>query len=108
MDFKKKFDHDDINNYIPDNKRLASSEYFQNKFVGLPSYICDILEVKSRVEYNEKSEIEFLNIIKEKKRLEDEKLMAGYDERAKESITPLQNELDELDSFKTIKLDDAK
>ena len=34
--------------------------------------------------------------------------MAEYDERAKESITPLQNELDELDSFKTIKLDDAK
>ena len=108
MDFNKKFDHNDINNYLPDNKTLASSEYFQNKFVGLPSYVCDILEVKSRVEYNEKSEIEFLNIIKEKKRLEDEKLMAEYDERANESITPLQNELDELDSFKTIKLDDAK
>ena len=108
MDFKKKINYDDINNYLPDNKTLATSEYFQNKFVGLPSYICDILEVKSRVEYNEKSEIEFLNIIKEKKRLEDEKLMAEYDERANESITPLQNELDELDSFKTIKLDDAK
>ena len=108
MDFNKKFDHNDINNYLPDNKTLATSEYFQNKFVGLPSYVCDILEVKSRVEYNEKSEIEFLNMIKEKKRLEDEKLMAEYDERANESITPLQNELDELDSFKTIKLDDAK
>ena len=108
MDFKKKFSYDDINNFLPDNKTLATSEYFQNKFVGLPSYICDILEVKSRVEYNEKSEIEFINFIKEKKRLEDEKLMAEYDERANESITPLQNELDELDSFKTIKLDDAK
>ena len=108
MDFNKKFDYDDINNYLPDNKTLATSEYFQNKFVGLPSYVCDILEVKSRVEYNEKSEIEFLNIIKEKKRLEDEKLMAEYDERANESITPLQNDLDELDSFETIKLDDAK
>ena len=108
MDFKRKFDHNDINNYLPDNKTLAMSEYFQNKFVGLPSYICDMLEVKSRVEYNEKSEIEFINFIKEKKRLEDEKLMAEYDERANESITPLQNELDELDSFKTIKLDDAK
>ena len=108
MDFNKKFDHNDINNYLPDNKTLATSEYFQNKFVGLPSYVCDILEVKSRVEYNEKSEIEFINFIKEKKRLEDEKLMAEYDERANESITPLQNELDELDSFKTIKLDDAK
>ena len=108
MDFKKKINYDDINNYLPDNKTLATSEYFQNKFVGLPSYVCDMLEVKSRVEYNEKSEIEFINFIKEKKRLEDEKLMAEYDERANESITPLQNELDELDSFKTIKLDDAK
>ena len=108
MDFKKKFDHDDINNYIPDNKRLASSEYFQNKFVGLPSYICDILEVKSRVEYNEKSEIEFINFIKEKKRLEDEKLIAEYKERSLESITPIQHVLDELDLFETIKLDDAK
>ena len=92
MDFKKKINYDDINNYLPDNKTLATSEYFQNKFVGLPSYICDILEVKSRVEYNEKSELELLNIIKEKKKLEDEKLMVEYDERANESITPLQND----------------
>ena len=82
MDFKKKINYDDINNYLPDNKTLATSEYFQNKFVGLPSYICDMLEVKSRVEYNEKSEIEFINVIKEKKRLEDEKLMAEYRERS--------------------------
>jgi len=108
MDFKKKFDHNDINNYLPDNKTIATSEFFQNKFVGLPSYVCDILEVKPRVEYNEKSEIELLNIIKEKKKLEDEKLMAEYDERANETITPLQNDLDKLDSFETIKLDDAK
>ena len=90
MDFKKKFDHDDINNYIPDNKRLASSEYFQNKFVGLPSYICDILEVKSRVEYNEKSEIEFINFIKENKKKQDEKLMVEFEDRENESITPLK------------------
>ena len=108
MDFNKKFDYDDINNFLPDNKTLATSEYFQNKFVGLPSYVCDILEVKSRVEYIEKSEIEFINIIKEKKRLEDEKLMVEFEERENESITPLKNDLDELDSFETIKLDDAK
>ena len=108
MDFKRKFDHDDINNFLPDNKRLASSEYFQNKFVGLPSYICDILEVKSRVEYNEKSEIEFINFIKENIKKQDEKLMAEFEERANESITPIQHVLDELDLFETIKLDDAK
>ena len=108
MDFKKKFDYDDINNFLPDNKTLATSEYFQNKFVGLPSYICDMLEVKSRVEYNEKSEIEFINFIKENKKKQDEKLMKEYDERSLESITPIQHVLDELDLFETIKLDDAK
>jgi hypothetical protein len=108
MDFKRKFDHNDINNYLPDNKTLASSEYFQNKFVGLPSYVCDILEVKSRVEYNEKSEIEFINFIKENKKKQDEKLIAEYNERSLESITPIQHVLDELDLFETIKLDDAK
>ena len=108
MDFKKKINYDDINNYLPDNKTLATSEYFQNKFVGLPSYICDILEVKSRVEYNEKSEIEFINVIKENKKKHDEKLMKEFEDRENESITPLKNDLDELDSFETIKLDDAK
>ena len=72
MDFNKKIDYDDINNFLPDNKTLATSEYFQNKFVGLPSYMCDMLEVKSRVEYNEKSEIEFINFIKENKKKQDE------------------------------------
>ena len=108
MDFNKKFDYDDINNFLPDNKTLAKSEYFQNKFVGLPSYVCDILEVKSRVEYNEKSEIEFINFIKENKKKQDEKLMVEFEDRENESITPLKNDLDELDSFETIKLDDAK
>ena len=108
MDFNKKFDYDDINNYLPDNKTLATSEYFQNKFVGLPSYICDMLEVKSRVEYNEKSEIEFINFIKENKKKQDEKLMVEFEDRENESITPLKNDLDYLDSFETIKLDDAK
>ena len=39
---------------------------------------------------------------------QDEKLMKEFEERANETITPLQNDLDELDSFETIKLDDAK
>ena len=108
MDFKKKFNYDDINNFLPDNKTLATSEYFQNKFVGLPSYICDMLEVKSRVEYNEKSEIEFINFIKENKKKQDEKLMVEFKDRENESITPLKNDLDELDSFEVIKLEDAK
>jgi hypothetical protein len=52
-DFKKKFDHNNINNYLPDNRTIAMSEFFQKKFEGLPSYICDMMEVKSRIEYDD-------------------------------------------------------
>jgi len=126
MNFKKKFDYDDINIFLPDNKTIATTDYFKNKYKGMPDYICEMLEVKSRVEYNEKSELEFINMIKEKKRLEDEKLIKEFDDRQNESITfttrkrvedsfvsedcaqgssspltmtPLKNVLDELDEL---------
>lgn len=57
MNFTKKFDHDDIMNYLPDNFTLGSSDYFDKKFKSrLPSYLCNILEVKSRKEYSNEDE----------------------------------------------------
>jgi hypothetical protein len=54
MDFKKKFDYDDRNNFLPDNKTIGRSDFFRNKFNDkLPSYICDILEIKSRIEFDD-------------------------------------------------------
>jgi len=96
MNFKKKFDHEDINIYLPDNKTIGTSEFFKNKYNKLPDYICDMLEVKTRIEFEEKSEHEFINMIKEKKKLENEKLIKEFEER-ENLITPLKNELDELD-----------
>ena len=108
MNFKKKFDHEDINIYLPDNKTIGTSEFFKNKYNKLPDYICDMLEVKSRVEFEEKSELEFINMIIEKKRLEDEKIITEFNDRQNESITPLENELDELDLLGITVLQPAK
>ena len=44
MDFKKKFDYNDINNFLPDNKTIGTSDYYRNKFRdGLPDYMCCLL-----------------------------------------------------------------
>ena len=108
MNFNKKFDYDDINNYLPDNKIVGTSQFFQTKFKNLPSYVCDILEVKTRNEYNEENEIEFIKLIKEAKREQENKLLRELEDRENESITPLVNALDELDLLEVVKLEDAK
>ena len=70
MDFKKKFDYNDINNFLPDNMTVGRSEYFKNKFNDkLPSHVCEMLEVKSRIEFDdEKQNEDIIQLIKEKKR----------------------------------------
>lgn len=85
MDFKKKFDYEDINNFLPDNETVGRSDYFRNKFNDkLPSHICDILEIKSRSEFNnEIQNKELINMIKEAQRESDKKLLEEYEERNK-------------------------
>ena len=87
MNFKKKIDHKDINVFLPDNLTIGTTEYFDNKFKGMmPDYICEILELKSREEYsNEKHNEEMLNIIKEKARQENLKIIKEYEEIVKRS-----------------------
>ena len=83
MDFKKRFDHNDINNYLPDNETIGKSEYFKNKFgEKVDDYICQILEVSTRKEFNDEDENKrLIEQIKEEKRQYDEKLMKEYEER---------------------------
>ena len=85
MDFKKRFDHEDISNYLPDNFTLGRSEFYKHKFGDkMPLYICDILEIKSRLEYNdEKQNIELIQMIKESKKQDDINLMKEFEERNK-------------------------
>ena len=52
MNFKKSFNYEDINNFLPDNLTIGSSEYYREKFHNsLPEYMCDILEIKTRVNH---------------------------------------------------------
>lgn len=37
MDFKKKFDYNDINNFLPDNYYIGTADYYKQKF-NLPEY----------------------------------------------------------------------
>jgi hypothetical protein len=51
MDFKKKFDYQDISMFLPDNYTLGTADYYQKRFPTLPEEECQILEVLSRDEY---------------------------------------------------------
>ena len=105
MDFKKKFDHNDITNFLPDNLTIGTSNYFSKKY-NLPSYMCEMLEIKSRREYND-NEKNLLNEIREKQREFDLKLLNEFSERSEESAiqtaTPGENEDETL-----VRLEDAK
>ena len=121
MDLKRKFDLNDINNFLPDNYTIGTADYYNNKFRGMmPNYMCEYLELKSREEYNnEVHNEEMLKIIKENMMAENSKIIKKYEEIVKrskeeseqqttfsvpflseeddieiETITPLINELD--------------
>ena len=85
MNFKKKFDHNNINNYLPDNRTIAMSEFFQKKFEGLPSYICDMMEAKSRIEYDDYDTEIILKLIRDRQIEENKKLIDEYNEIVKQS-----------------------
>jgi len=96
MDFKKKFDHEDINMFLPDNLTLGRSDYFKSKFGdNMPDYVCDILEIDSRNEYNDPEENQqILNDIVEKQRQENDKLIKEYEERC--TTTTVDTEVEDV------------
>ena len=52
--FKKKFDYNDINNFLPDNKTVGTVDFFNKKFKNnMPDYICELLAVETLVEDEE-------------------------------------------------------
>jgi hypothetical protein len=94
MNFKKKFDHNNINNYLPDNRTIAMSEFFQKKFEGLPSYICDMMEAKSRIEYDDYDTEIILKLIRDRQKEENKKLIDEYNEIVKQSEEASSEEID--------------
>ena len=110
MDFKKKFDHNDINNFLPDNVTVCTSGYFQKKLgEKMPTYICDILELNSRPEHDNEEKENMIEMVKQAHIQESYNLWKEYENRVKEteSITPLKNEPDELEKLEELKIDDT-
>jgi hypothetical protein len=110
MNFKKKLNHEDINNFLPDNLTVCTSNYFQKKLgEKMPKYISDILELKSRPEHDNENKENMIEMVKEEYIQEGYNLWKEYEDRLKstESITPLKNDLDELDKLEELKIDDT-
>lgn len=111
MDFKKKFDHNDINNFLPDNITVGTSEYYQKKLgEKMPTYVCDILELKSRPEHDHDGKEAMIEMVMQAHIQDGLNLWKEYEDRTKEqsdSITPLENDPDELDKLEELKIDET-
>jgi hypothetical protein len=59
--FKKKFNHDDLYNYLPDNHTIGTAQFFKDKFHGkIDDLTCRYFEVKSRKECDDTDLFEIL------------------------------------------------
>ena len=79
--FKKKFDHNDINNFLPCNRTIGTVDFFNKKFKNnMPDYICELLAVETLVEDEEEKEKQRQEILNKKKEYTN-KLLAELEER---------------------------
>jgi len=91
MNFKKKFDYNDINNFLFDNVTLCNADYFENKFHNkLPDGYAQILEAESRVEYSEEDVKMIIENVKNTEKAWSEQLMKEYEERALDGLMHLE------------------
>jgi cupin superfamily acireductone dioxygenase involved in methionine salvage len=59
--FKKKFDHEDLYNYLPDNYTIGTYQFYKLKFQDkLDDHRCRYLEAISRKEFDEVDLLEIL------------------------------------------------
>jgi hypothetical protein len=77
--FRKKFDHSDLTNFLPDNHTIGTVHFFQKKYPLLDEHVCKLLEIDTRQEYDNEEEIKQM---KEQIRLDkcnqDVKVMVEY------------------------------
>ena len=105
MDFKKKFDYNDITIFLPDNITLGTSNYFSKKY-NLPSYMCEMLEVKSRCEYTGNEEV-LLNKIRERQTQHDLQLLNEIRERSSPNLSS-DDDAPIVGDAMLVKLEDAR
>ena len=100
MDLKRKFDHEDLSNYLPDNILLGTEQYYRKKYKNLPDYLYKILEVKTKDWYSEQDEKNVIEEAKNKILEYNDKLMKEYNDRLEEGL------LDDLDKMEDLKVID--
>jgi len=85
MDFKqqKKFDYNDINNFLPDNFTTGTAEYYQNKFGDkFPEHYYKLMEILTRPEYDDPEEVSrIVEQVRTDAKLENERIIAEWNER---------------------------
>ena len=89
MNFKKKFDYSDTNNFLPDNVTIGTAEYYKEKFHGkLPDYYYEMFEMHAKPQYDTIDIEEMNEMIKKYKRDIHEKVLKEFWERENEISDP--------------------
>ena len=92
--FKKKFDYNDLNNFLPDNRTVGTFDFYNKKFDNrMPEYISEICSVKALIDDEEEKQIKIKEIL-DKKEEYNNKLLNEYLER--ELDTNKEHELNEI------------
>ena len=92
--FKKKFDHNDINNFLPDNKTVGTFDFYNKKFDNrMPEHITKICSVQALIDDEEEKQKRIKEILDEKEEYNN-KLLNELRER--ELDTNEEHELNEI------------
>ena len=92
MNFNKKFDYEDPKNFMMDNITMGTIDYYKNKFSDkLPLEVCEELELKTRVEYDQDDIEEFNNRLMEYKKERHNQILKEFLEREEEGKEPELN-----------------
>ena len=82
MDFKKKFDYNDINNFLPDNQTVGTSDFYRDKLkLKFPDQFYEMFEIMARSEYGEDESIELIEKAKKDLRESNQKLIDEWNQR---------------------------
>ena len=81
MDLKKRYDYDDLSNFLPDNIMVCTEQFYRKKYKNLPEYLYKVLEVKAKSWYSEKDEIDAIEEAKQKIKEYNDKLLKELEER---------------------------
>lgn len=91
MDFKKRFNHEDISIFLPDNITIGTSEFFQKKIPNLPDQCYEILEVKSKEHYTEEDVKQVIEKVKKEVQEGYNKIMQEFKIREEEDIIVIED-----------------